>query len=255
MKEFKNEKKGIKIALLTTIAYIATMGIGMFIMNNIFNYTYNDPKMVNIIFVVEIILCGITIFSIQEFYSWKDVGFKKINLKKIGWFTPHIILMSMMTSMLFKNILENFDNITTSQFMLIGVVAITTLLVGFSEEVMFRGILLHSFANKGKVYTGFLVSAVLFSLLHSVNVFGGMSTSEMVTQLFGSFILGFLFAPLAIKLNNIIPLIIYHWLWDFTLITSNVIGKSPGFLPVVAMILNIVIGLLLWINARKKTNP
>lgn len=252
MKEFTDKGKKIKIALTTAIVYILTMGIGMFIMKNMFNYTYNDPQMVKVIFFVEVILCGITIFSIQEFFSWKEIGFKKINLKKIGWFIPHIILMAMMVSLLFKNILLNFDNITTSQFMLIVIVGITTLLIGFSEEVMFRGILLHSFTNKGKIYTGFLVSAVLFSLLHSVNVFGGKPTPEILAQLVSTFILGLFFAPLAIKLNNIIPLIIYHWLWDFTIITNNVIGKNPGVLPIIPMILNLGIGLLLWINARKK---
>jgi uncharacterized protein len=55
-----------------------------------------------------------------------------------------------------------------------------------------------------------LARAMAFSLLHAVNVFGGVSLLSMCIQLVLTFLFGFLFAPLMIELNNILPLIIFH---------------------------------------------
>ncbi|MUG91735.1 hypothetical protein F7734_04265 [Scytonema sp. UIC 10036] len=55
-----------------------------------------------------------------------------------------------------------------------------------------------------------LASAMAFSLLHDVNVFGGVTLPSMCIQLVLTFLFEFLFALLMIKLNNILPLIIFH---------------------------------------------
>jgi membrane protease YdiL (CAAX protease family) len=93
---------------------------------------------------------------------------------------------------------------------LLAVAGFTTLLVGLGEETMYRGIVLHAFLTTNRVRFAMLVSAIAFSLLHAVNVFGGVSLLSVPAQLIMTFLLGFFFAPLMLKLNNILPLMIFH---------------------------------------------
>ncbi|WNZ43761.1 CPBP family intramembrane metalloprotease [Leptolyngbya boryana CZ1] len=79
---------------------------------------------------------------------------------------------------------------------------------------------LHAFLTTGRVRWAMLVSAIAFALLHAVNVFGGVPLLAVPIQLLNTFQFGFFFAPLMLKLNNILPLIIFHWLWDFVQIVA-----------------------------------
>lgn len=245
------KERGIKVGLITTLIYIGIMGLGMFLMNRVFKLSYNNAEMVKVIFWVELVLLALLILVGKMHYGFKKIGFKKLRISQLKWFVPHMIIISIMTFSYGSSIISNWGEIDRSKLILLGIIAITTLLVGISEEVMFRGILLHSFVNKGKLYTGLIVSSVLFSLLHSVNVLGAMPVEEMVTQLVSSLLLGLFFAPLAIKLKSLMPLIIFHWLWDCILISSTVIPINISIIPVFAMMFNIVLGLMLWISVRK----
>lgn len=91
---------------------------------------------------------------------------------------------------------------------------------------MYRGIVLHAFLTTNQVRWAMLVSAFGFSLLHVVNVFGGMLLLGVPTQLIMTFLFGFLLAPLMLKLNNIVPLMIFHWLWDFVVFAAPLLGEQ-----------------------------
>jgi membrane protease YdiL (CAAX protease family) len=126
-----------------------------------------------------------------------------------------------------------------------------TFLVGTGEELAFRGILLHSFlgdrSSRTRVALAMLVSAIGFSLLHSVNSFGGEPLQDVLSQLAYTFRFGLLFAPLMLRLNNIVPLMIVHWLWDFvqfsTLISGDVAILAFDYLQAP---IEITTALVLW---------
>lgn len=126
------------------------------------------------------------------------------------------------------------------------------MLVGFSEELMFRGIVLYAFKADDSVLKEIVVSAVCFSALHSVNVFGGSPVIGVIAQLGLTFIFGMCFAPLAIKIQNIWPLIIFDWLWDFILISGSVFGHNNNFFSTLGILLNIILAIVLWVSMKKK---
>ncbi|MCJ8341691.1 MAG: CPBP family intramembrane metalloprotease [Cetobacterium sp.] len=239
-------KKEIKIGLLTTLIYISIMGLGMFLMNKVFHYSYNDANMARIIIFVEIILTILVILVTKKYYGFDKIGFKKLKFNQLKWFIPSIIIISIMTFIYGITLINNIETLDKSKIILLIIIFISTFLVGFSEEVMFRGILLHSFTNKGKIYSGLIVSSILFALLHSVNMFGGVTFGGMVTQVCTSFLLGIYFAPLAIKLESLIPLIIFHWLWDCILVSSSVLEINLNIIPLFQIIFNILLGIILW---------
>ena len=92
-----------------------------------------------------------------------------------------------------------------------------TFLVGLSEELMFRGILLYGLqfllSPKGAV----VVTALSFGLVHILNGLITGKPQQALLQAFFASLFGFWMAALRMRIETIIPLIVIHWLWDFGL--------------------------------------
>lgn len=240
-----------KIGVLSSIVFIIVCGIGMYISKNVFNYEYTDPNILRFYLFVEIVLVALCYFVVKKFYSFEEIGFKKISKINLLWLIPHfcIIIGIIIMALLFGKLPDE------GGVSLIISIIIATLFVGIAEETMFRGILLHSFLEEGKIFIPIVISAIFFALLHSVNVFAGLSVSEMIMQLRFTFIFGIFSACVAIKLNNLIPLIIYHFLWDMSLFVSESLSVVPALSTFgiwISIILSIILLVNLFIEQRNK---
>jgi membrane protease YdiL (CAAX protease family) len=146
-------------------------------------------------------------------------------------------------------------SLSAAQWQLFALVGFTTLLVGFGEEIMYRGIVLHAFLTTGRVRWAMLVSAIAFSLLHAVNFLGGYPLQAVPIQLLNTFQFGFFFAPLMLKLNNIVPLMIFHWLWDFVLFAAPLVGEqtftSVSTIALINIPIEIIVGIVLWLQIKQ----
>ena len=236
------------IGIIAALVYIAIMGAGMIYLNSR-GITYGSPDMFDPFWPILIVLNIVNIFFVMRFFGWRNVGFGKLDAKQLIWLLPLVVLLaykwhvSLGAMSAFPS-----DSPNWRTFAFFGFV---TLLVGTGEELAFRGILLHSFlgeqSSRTRVALAMLVSAVGFSLLHSVNVLGGEPLEDMLGQLLYTFRFGLLFAPLMLRLKNIIPLMIVHWLWDWvqftTLISGDVSILAHDNLQAP---IEIIIGLILW---------
>ncbi len=108
---------------------------------------------------------------------------------------------------------------------------IIALLVGFVEETYFRGLILHILAAQG-VRRAAVVSAVLFGLVHSLNILVGWNPQYVLQQVLFATSVGFMYAALALRTGIIWPLVIIHAATDFAafLITGGLLPplSSPG---------------------------
>jgi uncharacterized protein len=91
---------------------------------------------------------------------------------------------------------------------------IITLLIGFQEEAIFRGILLNALKPRG-VWTAVFVSAFLFGIIHANSFLVGRDPFFALAQIVASFLGAIGLAALRIRLNSIWPLILLHALNDF----------------------------------------
>ena len=150
------------------------------------------------------------------------------------WIAPSL-LMVLLSSV---GILTRIDpsNLSSSVLLPLLTVGILTLLVGFAEETMFRGIVLRGALKGHGVFTAMLISAVLFALLHVVNIFGGLPVESLPNDQFSQLMYGLFMAPLALLIGNLTPLIIYHALNDFSVLASMVVPVS-GSQPIVFSLL------------------
>ncbi|HEY9824185.1 MAG TPA: type II CAAX endopeptidase family protein [Stenomitos sp.] len=242
-----------KIAILAAFLYTAIMGIGMFYMKAFMGITYGQPEMMNLFWFVLIILNIINFFWVTRYFSWPMIGFRALDRKQLLWFLPMIVVLIALWVVFLSGLAR--ASLTAAQWQSFALVGFTTLLVGFGEEIMYRGIVLHAFLTTRRVRWAMLVSAIAFSLLHAVNVFGGLPLQAVPIQLLNTFQFGFVFAPLMLKLNSILPLIIFHWLWDFVQIVTPLVGEqnTTAMKPILQLSdpIQLIVGIVLWLQIKQ----
>jgi membrane protease YdiL (CAAX protease family) len=217
-----NSSSKPKIAVLAAVIYTVVMGVAMFYMNEFQGITYGEPQMLSVLWIPLVVLNLLNGFWVIRHFNWRAIGFRCLHRQQLVWLLPSIAVLTAMWVVLLAGLSQT--SLTADQWQLFALTGFTTLLVGFGEEIMYRGIVLHGFLTSQNLRWAMLVSAIAFSLLHAVNVFGGLTLVSVPFQLLTTFLFGFFFASLMLKLNNILPLIIFHWLWDFVLIAAPLAG-------------------------------
>lgn len=243
-----------KIAIAAAVLYTAIMGIGMFYMKTFMGISYGQPEMMNLFWFIMIILNVLNVFWVTRYFSWRAIGFRPLDRKQLLWFLPAIIVLIAMWVVFLSGLAR--ASLSAAQWQLFALVGFTTLLVGFGEEIMYRGIVLHAFLTTGRVRWAMLVSAIAFSLLHAVNVFGGVPLLAVPIQLLNTFQFGFFFAPLMLKLNSILPLIIFHWLWDFVQIIAPSLVDEQTTTAMRAIVqlgdpIQLLMGIVMWLQIKQ----
>lgn len=108
-------------------------------------------------------------------------------------------------------------SLNLSQPNLAAGVAFNGFAAGALEELVFRGLILSLLLsgnsddhNPTNTWRAIIISAVLFSVPHALNVFAGHAEARVVAQLVWSFLLGVVFACLRIAGRSIWPVAVLH---------------------------------------------
>ena len=126
------------------------------------------------------------------------------------------------------------------------IVLINTLIVGVSEELMMRGVLFHGFSFKRSAVATVIITALLFGAMHGLNGFLTGEFGAAAGQAVLAVGMGFWAGALRVRLNSIIPLMILHGLWDFSLFAMGQGEvKITQFLPMVFAVILFIYGLWL----------
>lgn len=104
----------------------------------------------------------------------------------------------------------------------IAVMILATLLVGFSEELLVRGVLVEYLQDAGfDLRLVAVVTSVVFGLLHGLNIINGQSVSTTVLQVILTTLVGLaLFAALMASGTLWLPILL-HFLMDFAVIARG----------------------------------
>ncbi len=239
-----------KLAFISAIIYIAIMAVGMFVLTNVAGLSYQDPKMANTLVYFEIVMTIFSLFMYKKFFS--GLSFNRI--EKFPFKSITAALFSVLFIALIGNGVLRFatGNYVGKDMTLLFTIIFATLLVGISEELMFRGILLPALVTKRGKIRAVLISSIMFGLLHSVNIIGGLPAKEMLVQVILTSIIGILFSCIALEIKNIIPLMIYHWLWDGILISGGYLDSSGKELTFVLTLMELIFAIVFFIILIKK---
>lgn len=120
------------------------------------------------------------------------------------------------------------------------VLVIVTLLIGFQEEAIFRGVLLRTFMPHGAMQA-VLISAVLFGIIHANSFLVGRDPLFVVSQIIASFLGAIGLGALRIRMNTIVPLVLLHAFNDILQFSATG-GLEAGEVDLYLPILKIVIG-------------
>jgi hypothetical protein len=93
-------------------------------------------------------------------------------------------------------------------------VLVIMLMVGFTEESIFRGLMLHAIKPRG-AWKAAIITAVLFGFTHALNTLAGRSLVDAGVQIGFAIALGFAFAALVLKKGLLWPLVLAHFLINF----------------------------------------
>lgn len=143
--------------------------------------------------------------------SAKSLGFYKEGFfKQTG--IGILIGIVMMSGVFILNLLTKSINVTSNIHSVSWVFVIMTffgfMIQGLSEEVLFRGYLMNSFASKGAL-VAIIVNTILFALLHGAN------SSISIIALINLILAGLIYSLLFYLTNNIWLLGACHALWNY----------------------------------------
>lgn len=116
--------------------------------------------------------------------------------------------------------------------------SIVLLLVGFTEELTTRGLLLVGLRSRlPEVWVWFLTSA-LFGLMHLVNAFSGQDLTSTLRQVAFAFGAGTIFYILRRVTGSLVWAMVLHGFWDFS--TFAVTHGTPGPFAALSGVLEIL---------------
>jgi len=236
----------LRRAILAAAGYIAIMAVGMFTAGHVFGLEYGNPEIVRVLVFVEVILSVYAFVMARRIFGHWHCGCSPIDWSGMWWLVPNFLIIAA----LFVVALST-DTVGLSGLVL--VIIVTMVLVGFSEELMFRGIVLQGGLREVSKGKAILVSAVMFSLLHSVNVLAFVPLDGMLEQLGLTFVFGLAMACFALRINSIVPLMLFHALWDMVQFLGGIYQADFGQLIIVGIVVNAVVAAALWgLDVRKR---
>ena len=140
----------------------------------------------------------------------------------------------------------------------IMVLAVAMIMVGFNEELLFRGIVAYGARGPGPWSEArtMLVSSLGFGLFHLPNVLVGQALGPTLIQVGYAFFMGIaLFVSMRIARSILLPVAL-HALWDFSTFTSkghppDTAGSLASFVLLVIILILILVAIA-WSLGKKR---
>lgn len=219
-----------KAVILCPVIYIIVMGAANYYTHHRYKAIYSEPLYLKVMLPFFVVLCVATLAS-WLFFGKKispPKGTNKIPVYYLVFFIP-------LASVMVTSVMPRGGNNTG----LITAFAVAVL-VGIAEELMFRRIVYAGLRQKMSSYDykwPVAISASFFAVLHSVNVFAGMSLTSTATQVIMTFFAGLFYALMYDYTGKIGLMIILHTLWDYVLLTDSFETHSVfmGFIVMTVM--------------------
>ncbi|SFF50537.1 CPBP family intramembrane glutamic endopeptidase [Curtobacterium sp. YR515] len=105
--------------------------------------------------------------------------------------------------------------------------SIALLLVGFTEELTTRGLLLTALRSRFAEPMVWFLSTAAFAAMHSLNFFAGQALGPTLAQVVNTFLVGTAFYVLRRTTGSLVWSMVLHALWDFSAFSAQHGEVSP----------------------------
>lgn len=139
------------------------------------------------------------------------------------------------------------------------------LVTGFTEELVFRGVIYNTISecfdtySKKSVYISMIISSIIFGLMHMSNIFSGVSVAGAIVQAGCAFGVGLYFCAIYVRCNNIWSVIVLHGLNDIaSTLNAGVLGERDivsnvsDYSPLKLIVMVLYIGLSMYVLRDSK---
>ena len=131
--------------------------------------------------------------------------------------------------------------------------AVSMALVGFAEELIFRGFLFKAMLKDGSVTAAVIVSSVTFGMGHIVNLFTGHELVDTLNQVVFAVAMGFVFTLVFYKSGSLLPGILAHSIIDVTSVFASDEGSRYVDLTVHIVVIVVSVAYCLYLVKRVQT--
>ncbi len=230
------QKSEITFAILWIVIYAGGMGT----LQNNFGFD-SLWHMLGLIVISAAIFLFVKKNGLMEVYGL--VGWAK-NSRAMLWFIPLWLLSCM-------NLLSGFQ----PDYPVPGLfyAAVSMALVGFAEELIFRGFLFKAMLKDGNVKAAVIVSSVTFGMGHILNLFTGHELIATLIQVVFAVAMGFVFTLVFYKSGSLLPGILAHSFIDVTSVLASDEGSQSVNLIVHIVIIVISVAYSLYLAKRVET--
>ena len=213
---------------------------------------YTDPNFAAKYYPYEIFLAFVVV-TLWYVLLKKELPLDfRIKLSKDFFITLPLFLIpfSLLIFVLFAS--KNLDTVQLTRYF------VTAVAVGIAEEMIFRAVIFRGLATSGSsVKKAILISALLFSSFHLLNLLAGMKLTLMPIQLMNTFMLGTVFAYIYYRTESILYIILLHFMWDFSSFTVSAFSDQEDHFALYVFALSVAyfIWALIHVLKLKNTTP
>lgn len=164
--------------------------------------------------------------------GWTDLGFRRPVVRWLPLFwLPTLYLPGFLALALAKGLPEP---------RVIGLIAVNCLVVGFSEEVMCRGLIFTALRTRLRIWPSVWLTTILFGAMHVLNMALTGQAMAAVAQAVAASLTGLVLMAILLRTGSLWAAILYHGIWNLTafLVAHDAAGAGTGELPT---------GWLLWL--------
>ncbi len=190
------EKNELLTAILWIVLYVVTTG-------NLRSLGDDSPYMM----LGLLVICGLLLLFVVKMGLREKCGLTAWakNSRALLWLIPLWVVTS-------GNLWAGVSAKYPMPGLLFAVVSMG--LVGFAEELIFRGFLFRVMLGNGKPAAAVIVSSVTFGMGHIVNLLTGHALGETLLQVVFAVAVGFMFTMVFWKGGSLLPCILSHSLID-----------------------------------------
>lgn len=237
---FSQRRPVLSVILIELLLLIAVFFAGAYA--TIKELSYTTPVLLSFI-PISIVL--IIYFSWKR--KWRDYGFRSLaTIPGRSWiyYIPQLAVLIVVA-------FNGFKAFTLQDLLFF---LFFTLMVGFVEETIYRGLILQILLKGKGITTAVVTSSILFSITHVLNMLSGQSTADTMMQLVYALLTGAALALLMVKNQNIIPLILFHFIHNLMQFLGDE-GRGTSVLDYVIILILLVQCIWLMPGLKKKPSP
>lgn len=230
--------------LLVAVVYVAIIQIGSLIVGTNADKTLEEPgaffeRMIGPIAASALFAIGIATWL----GWWKEILHEPRRVQRWVWIVPILLVLGAMIGASWGNL---FDQNTQ---LVLGLVLLV-LIVGFTEELMFRGIGVVSFRRSGMTEVKVaLYTSLIFGAVHLSNAISSGSSALLQATVVS--VTGYFFYLTRRVSGTIIVAMLVHSTQDFTYLSGQ-IGIDPSTSNGLLVMFPVMLGLAIAVAVRRK---